>query len=445
MKSERVTSKSKRSQSQGLRSCVLVLGTDDPATSAVAGMLERIGCRAAASASVVAAQGAAGNEHSRIYAFNDELLASAGSSRDDFAAFYDQWLQSPLAPEFFDRALALLNDEFGDSELFLLFDPSISPLLPFWTEALSRFDCAPKAVIVVRNPIEVGRSLKATLNRNEALTQMVWLRCMLAAEHGTRQLPRFFAGFEELAQGWERVLGEAQDSLHLVWPKPIATIEFGVAELLGRVRNGDEPGAPPPPHALLPAWLSQTFDILCRWSRTGATSADHAALDRIRSEFDVAANAFARVVRAAGEPSLAPSSDWRNARTMRLAPRGPTASTGEAAQGSDAATLKAMLQEQRRKATLLNAELEKQVEATEALEVQLIEAQAEIQASRARRKEMARVIANREAKIARVYEELAALQRHVVRSQPSAQIRAAAKRIRNVVGRASRKAMPAAR
>lgn len=107
-------------------------------------------------------------------------------------------------------------------------------------------------------------------------------------------------------------------------------------------------------------------------------------------------------------------------------------------QSSDAIGLKAMLQEQRRKTTLLNADLHKQIEARETLEAQLIEAQAELEASRARRKEMARVIANRDAKIDRLYGELGALQRHVLRSSPLWQVKAAFRRL----GRSVRRPVP---
>jgi uncharacterized coiled-coil DUF342 family protein len=102
-------------------------------------------------------------------------------------------------------------------------------------------------------------------------------------------------------------------------------------------------------------------------------------------------------------------------------------------------SLKRLLQEQRRRATVLNADIQREIEAREAVQGQLIEAHAEIAASRDRRKEMARVITNREGKIARLngelqarYEELAAMQRLVVQSSVKG-------RIKRLVGRIRRK------
>jgi chromosome segregation ATPase len=77
--------------------------------------------------------------------------------------------------------------------------------------------------------------------------------------------------------------------------------------------------------------------------------------------------------------------------------------------------LKRSLQEQRRATTLLNAETQRQTEAREAMEAQLIEANAEIAASWDRRKEMTRVIGDREDKLADAKAELEASREQVAR------------------------------
>jgi chromosome segregation ATPase len=109
-----------------------------------------------------------------------------------------------------------------------------------------------------------------------------------------------------------------------------------------------------------------------------------------------------------------------------MADAGITGGSSEAGPSSaeeEIHALKLSLQDQRRRTTLLNADLQMQIEAREAIQAQLMEAHTELAASRDRRKEMARVINNREAKIADLnvqlqarYEELAAMQRRVVRS-----------------------------
>ena len=121
--------------------------------------------------------------------------------------------------------------------------------------------------------------------------------------------------------------------------------------------------------------------------------------------------------------------------------------------------LKRSLQAQRRATTLLTAELRIQTEAREALEAQLIEANAsiaaswerrkemtrviaardaklaeanaEIKAHRERRKEISRVVADRDKKIAELYEELGRLERYIARRTLSGRV----KRLRRYVAR----------
>lgn len=81
------------------------------------------------------------------------------------------------------------------------------------------------------------------------------------------------------------------------------------------------------------------------------------------------------------------------------------------------------LQQQRRTSTLLNAQVQDLKERCDDLEFELAEARAEVAASRDRRKEMARVIASRDAQLKARYEELALLQKLMVRMNPWLQIK----------------------
>jgi uncharacterized coiled-coil protein SlyX len=139
----------------------------------------------------------------------------------------------------------------------------------------------------------------------------------------------------------------------------------------------------------------------------------------------------------------------------------------EASSEQDYDALKGMLQEKRRAFTIMRAEAEKERELREALQAQLLDANAEIVASWDRRKEMARVIgdmrqlvaglknvianreqaiakrdkmladrqkviANRDQKISDLYEELAALERHIVQSTLSGKAKRLVRRARQV-------------
>lgn len=164
--------------------------------------------------------------------------------------------------------------------------------------------------------------------------------------------------------------------------------------------------------------------------------------------------------------STAPTQDASHA-NIDLLPIGAGDVQSPASHEEEIAALRRALQEQRRATTLLRAEAQKQVEAREAMEAQLIEANAELAASWDRRKEMARVIGDRDAKLAKLnrevaqlsarisgretqianredkiaqlrselkarYEELGALQRHIARSSLSGRAKRAAAPIKRL-------------
>lgn len=90
-------------------------------------------------------------------------------------------------------------------------------------------------------------------------------------------------------------------------------------------------------------------------------------------------------------------------RSENAKPRSPDREALRPAE-QDVEALKRTLQEKRRALTLAQAEAEKERELREALQAQLLDANAEIVASWDRRKEMARVISDQQAKLAHVKE-----------------------------------------
>lgn len=479
----------------------MVLGMHRSGTSALGGVLSKLGCDVPASLMPASKGNEKGFfESVAVRDFNEELLASAGSSWDDFAPFHEDWMQSPTAQSFLDRAVGILRSEFGDSQLFVLKDPRICRLVPFWTAALERAGCAIKPILTIRNPLEVSHSLQAKKEYGEPLSQMIWLRHALDAEHASRGMRRFHTSFEQLMRGWESVAERAQAALGLVWPKPVAAVEFEMARFLSRdLRHHKEAEARAMTSSLLPEWLRQTYEVLNHWAEHGESSADYPKLDRIKEEFDLASHAFSRLVRAERDLSAEPrerASLLQDAVTnvraelaeVRITQAALEASLKEAElvlnverqklsaeadqaallrsqlesergareaferEANEASTLRAalereaseahtqraalermleqqqdsasteidalraeverwkgLLQDQRRQATLTDAEIYQLKEEREALG-------AELDASRARRKEMARVIAARDAVIQSRYEELAILERQMLQA-----------------------------
>lgn len=518
-------SKAKNPARTETRTCVLILGMHRSGTSALAGALSKLGCELPAHAMAASKSNPKGFfESTQVRDFNDELLASAGSAWDDFANLPGDWLKSPVAGKFLERAVSVLEGEFGNAQLFVLKDPRICRLVSFWTMALERFGCLVKPILIIRNPLDVSRSLLTKRGFGEPTGEMLWLRHVLEAERATRGMARFHTSFEQLMLAWETVAIQAQDGLRLTWPKSVANAEFEIAKFLSSdLRHHKDFSTRALTSPLLPGWLRETYEILNAWAEVGERAEDHQKLDRIRSEFDVASNAFARFVRAERESSAEPrqrvreledevtrnraelirmreledeikrnrveldglilkSEDQAHAletfekqATLRENERASletalaserleiarldsqlTAFAAEAEARQIAlehaieeqsaafaalqskseehvANLKQSLQDERRRNTLMAAELHQQTEGREALEVQLRDVQAELAASRARRKEMAQVISRRDGAIQARYQELAALELHILHSRWTWKAKVLWRKVRHLV------------
>lgn len=242
----------------------------------------------------------AGHWESRpICRFNDRVLASAGSDWDDWLEVNPGWLQSPKADEFRDEALNVLEDEFGSSRLFVLKDPRICRLVPFWLDVIKRAGARPLIVFPLRNPLEVSASLERRNGFPAGLGQLFWLRHVLEAEFGSRGTPRYFTSYDRLLDGWARTVEDAQTALGISWPRMsaqvIAEIENFLSEAYRHHREQSEAVLDNP---RLSSWLRDVYEVLGSWAESGENPEDFATLDRVRSELNCAGPAFARLVTA---------------------------------------------------------------------------------------------------------------------------------------------------
>lgn len=279
---------------------VMVLGMHRSGTSALTRVLNLLGCDLPKTLMGAGPTNEAGHwESTAIMRLNDEILSSAGTNWHDWLAFNPGWYASPKAADFKERALAALEEEFEASRFFVLKDPRICRLAPFWLDVLETSGIRPAVILPVRNPLEVADSLAKRDDLDPALGHLLWLRHVLEAEAGTRGHQRFHCSFEGLLSGWPRLISGTQEQLGISWPRlsPLVNEEVD-AFLTERLRHHQASPKAVSNNPFLSAWLRDTFAIFQRWSEEGETTADHAALDRIRSELDYAAPSFARLISA---------------------------------------------------------------------------------------------------------------------------------------------------
>ena len=140
------------------RAAIAVVGMHRSGTSAAARMLSLLGADLPQNLMPPWEGNEQGHwEPERIVALNEELLADASTAWDDVSRFPVAWYGSTSDAEYRRRLVELLEQEYGDSRLFVLKDPRLSRLIPFWLRAVSEFGADPSFVITVRNPL--GKSV----------------------------------------------------------------------------------------------------------------------------------------------------------------------------------------------------------------------------------------------------------------------------------------------
>jgi FtsZ-binding cell division protein ZapB len=147
----------------------------------------------------------------RIAVFNDRRLAAAGTAWDDpFAA-----LAAPPADEttWREEARGLFRAQFGRRRRPLLKDPRVTVLWDLWRPALEAEGLALRVLVPVRSPLAVAGSLAARDGFPLRKSVMVWCAYMLAAEAGSRDLPRAFLDYDALLEDWRPPVASAEARL----------------------------------------------------------------------------------------------------------------------------------------------------------------------------------------------------------------------------------------
>src|SRR5215218_2639823 len=173
----------------------IVLGMHRSGTSALTGLLDGLGFYAGPEESLMGA-----DDHNvrgywelgEVQAFNEELLEVLGGSWTNVLEIDPRRLGKSVRAGFLSRARSLVGhlNSYGP---WVIKDPRLCLLLPFWRDLLER----PLCILVHRNPLSVARSLA----RRDGLPILVgialWEYYNLAALAASQGLPRVLVGYRD--------------------------------------------------------------------------------------------------------------------------------------------------------------------------------------------------------------------------------------------------------
>jgi hypothetical protein len=194
--------------------CIVVLGMHRSGTSVLAGTLGILGASLPKNIMPPDASNPKGYfEPSDIVALHDEMLAALGSSWFDFRRLDPSIFESMPAAAFKERLVKALKNEYADSTTFVVKDPRICRFVPFWRSVVDAFCAELRVVTVIRNPLEVARSLAHRDGYSYGYNLHLWLRHVLDAEFETRDCKRMFVTYDDIMRDWTKAIGEIKNEL----------------------------------------------------------------------------------------------------------------------------------------------------------------------------------------------------------------------------------------
>jgi hypothetical protein len=192
------------------------------------------------------------------------------------------------------------------SDLYVIKDLQMTPIAGLWFEAARMAGYDVGAVIALRHPHEVIRSLTAMMPIiKPELAAALWLKNSLLAERYTRGLPRVFVEYAYLLEDWHREVKRISTDLGI----DLNPDEAAINEFLAVDECHQQAGGSACPEPFGTDWLTTTYDNLHRAVGGDALSQDE--LDRVFCDYQ------------ASEQRLRPAVDnyQRVAKAQRFIPR----------------------------------------------------------------------------------------------------------------------------
>jgi hypothetical protein len=174
---------------------VIVLGMHRSGTSAVTRVINLLGARVGGPVMAPQPDNPAGFwEVESLMHLNDDLLGRLGGSWDAPPAPPPGWERSPSVAEVASHA----RDVFASahpSEPWVWKDPRVCVLLPFWLAVLGRRHVA---VVVLRDPVAIARSLARRNGLPPRLALAVWERSMRGVLRDAAALPALVVRYDDV-------------------------------------------------------------------------------------------------------------------------------------------------------------------------------------------------------------------------------------------------------
>jgi hypothetical protein len=213
--------------------CIVVTGMHRSGTSALMGVLHRLGVDLGSNYLNPSDDNPRGFfENYNIVQINENILNSFNSSWDDIFPLPDEWWTQDHVQQYKQEIIEIVRQQMGDEAIFGIKDPRISRLFPLWNIIFGELSIKPCFIIPLRNPLEVADSLSKRNMFPVEKSLLLWMTYMLDAERYSRTCSRMFMEFDDLLDNAEKAVGTISRAFDLAFPRTYADIKDDVEGFL---------------------------------------------------------------------------------------------------------------------------------------------------------------------------------------------------------------------
>ena len=185
------------------RAAILVLGMHRSGTSALTWLLGRLGAALPRDAIEASGDNARGYwESQALVKADDQLLRVVRSSWFDPRALDFSRLSADGLRSRKNRIREAIESAWGDAPLLAIKDPRQCRCVPVILDVLNEMRIEPRALLMLRSPAEIARSLASRDGTTPAYAHLLWLRHMIDAERTTRGLMRAVVDYDAMLGDW---------------------------------------------------------------------------------------------------------------------------------------------------------------------------------------------------------------------------------------------------
>jgi hypothetical protein len=169
-----------------------------------------------------------------IYYLQNRLLAMMKREWDATAPLPENWHKLDEILPLKDELVELVKENFSGRPLWVWKDPRTCLLLPLWKDVLSELGINLKVIFVVRNPLDVARSLEKRNNFTAEKGLGIWFNHTIAALKGVEGLETIFLSYDRFLEDWETELKKCAAGLGIDWPADEAGLRAKMAPFVRR-------------------------------------------------------------------------------------------------------------------------------------------------------------------------------------------------------------------